>query len=51
VNHSAGKLVETYDRYDFLDEMKAALEKWARKVNSLKTNASEDRKVLELRRA
>jgi integrase len=35
LNHSRGRLIETYDRHDHLEERREALEKWARHVASL----------------
>ncbi len=35
VNHSQGKMVETYDVGDYMDEKRAALDKWARHLRSL----------------
>lgn len=35
LNHSLGKIAETYDRGDYLDERRAALEKWSAYVERL----------------
>ena len=35
LNHRLGKLVATYDQHDYLDERRAALEKWAAFVERL----------------
>jgi integrase len=33
LNHSLGRITETYDTHDYLDERRAALQKWADQVD------------------
>ena len=32
MNHSLGKILETYDTHDYLDERREALEKWGQRL-------------------
>ena len=33
LNHSLGRIIETYDQHDYLDERREALQKWADQVD------------------
>jgi integrase len=45
LNHSLGKILETYDTHDFLDERREALEKWSQVILGKHENVVELEKV------
>lgn len=45
LNHSLGKILETYDTHDFLDERREALEKWSQVILGQHENVVELEKV------
>jgi len=50
VGHALSGMRRTYDRYDYLPEKRAALEKWGAHVLALTTPPAADRKVVKLRK-
>jgi hypothetical protein len=46
LNHSLGKMEQTYDRHTYIDERRDALNKWAAEVD-LAVNPTGDAPILE----
>jgi hypothetical protein len=49
LNHAKGALAGTYNRHDYLDQKRKALEAWAERVAFIVGEAREAENVVELR--
>ena len=50
LNHAVGRIEQTYDRYDYLDEKRLALDKLGREIDKIIGNGTKSAKVVKLRR-
>ena len=48
LNHTDSTVTGIYDQYEYLDEKRAALERWARKLEAIISGKDADKKVVEL---